>query len=141
MSQKRIMLVDDSGMMRTIIRNMLMTDANLQVAGSAENGKKALEQLPQVEPDLILLDLEMPEMDGLEFLRVARAKTHAKIVVLSSLATAGSPKARQATTLGADAVISKPSGAVSFNLKEARGSELFAVMYRLLDLGVPAQVA
>lgn len=141
MSQKKIMLVDDSGMMRTIIRNMLTTDANLVVAGSAENGKKALEQLPEVQPDLILLDLEMPEMDGLEFLRVARSKTRAKIVVLSSIATAGSPKARQATSLGADAVMSKPSGAISFNLQEARGSELFAVMYRLLELGTPALAA
>ncbi len=138
MSQKKIMLVDDSGMMRTIIRNMLATDANLVVAGSAENGKQALAQLAEVQPDLILLDLEMPEMDGLEFLRVARAKTRAMIVVLSSVAAASSPKARQATSLGADAVVSKPSGAISFNLKEARGSELFGVIYRLLGLGTPA---
>ena len=141
MPQKKIMLVDDSGMMRTIIRNMLAADANLMIAGSAENGKQALQQLPQAQPDLILLDLEMPEMDGLEFLRVARSQTKAKIIVLSSVAGAGSPKARQATSLGADAVISKPSGAVSFNLKEARGSELFAVIYRLLGLGTPALAA
>ena len=141
MPQKKIMLVDDSGMMRTIIRNMLAADANLMIAGSAENGKQALQQLPQAQPDLILLDLEMPEMDGLEFLRVARSQTKAKIIVLSSVAGAGSPKARQATSLGADAVISKPSGAVSFNLKEARGSELFAVMYRLLGLGATAPAA
>ena len=137
MSAKNIMLVDDSSMMRLVIRNLLMTDPNFAITGSAENGKKALEQLAEAGPDLILLDLEMPEMDGLEFLRLARPKTKAKVIVLSSIAAAGSPKAAQALSLGADAVISKPSGAVSFDLKEARGSELFAVIYRLLGMGTP----
>ena len=137
MTQKRIMLVDDSSMMRLIIRNLLLTDHNFTITGSVENGKKALEQLPTTTPDLILLDLEMPEMDGFEFLRVARAKTKAKIIVLSSVATAGSAKATRAISLGADAIISKPSGTVSFDLKEARGTELFQVMYRELGMGVP----
>jgi len=137
MTQKRIMLIDDSSMMRLIIRNLLLTDPNFTITGSVENGKKALEQLPTTTPDLILLDLEMPEMDGFEFLRVARAKTKAKIIVLSSVATAGSAKATRAISLGADAIISKPSGTVSFDLKEARGTELFQVMYRELGMGVP----
>ncbi|MBI5030399.1 MAG: response regulator [Chloroflexi bacterium] len=138
MSQKKIMLVDDSSMMRLIIRNLLVADPNLVIVGSVENGKKAVEQLAVSSPDLILLDLEMPEMDGIEFLRVARSKTRAKIVVLSSVAAAGSPKATQAISLGADAIISKPSGTVSFDLKEARGTELFQVIYRELGMGVPA---
>jgi len=137
MPQKKVMLIDDSSMMRMIIRNVLHTDPNLTVVGAAENGKKAIEELPNVEPDLILLDLEMPEMDGLEFLRQARIKTRAKIVVLSSVAIAGSPKSTQALKLGADAVISKPSGAVSYDLKAARGSELFATIYRVLGMGTP----
>ena len=70
-------------------------------------------------------------------LRLGRTKTKAKIVVLSSIAPAGSPKAAQALSLGADAIISKPSGAVSFDLKDARGSELFRVIYQQLGLGTP----
>jgi chemotaxis response regulator CheB len=137
MSNKKIMLVDDSSMMRLIIRNLLITDPNLSVPSSVENGKKALAELDVVQPDLILLDLEMPEMDGIEFLRLARSKTKAKIIVLSSIAPAGSPKAAQALSLGADAIISKPSGAVSFDLKDARGSELFNVIYEKLGMGTP----
>lgn len=138
MAQKKIMLVDDSSMMRVIIRNLLLSDPGLAITASVENGKKALDALAEAEPDLILLDLEMPEMDGLEFLRLARPKTKAKVVVFSSIAPAGSPKAAQALSLGAEAVISKPSGAVSFDLKEARGTELMTVIYRLLGMGAPA---
>ncbi len=136
--QKRIMLVDDSSMMRLITRNLLVTDPNLVVVVSLENGKQALEEVGKANPDLILLDLEMPLMDGIEFLRAARVRVKAKIVVLSSITPAGSPKAAQALSLGADAVISKPSGAVSFNLKDARGTELFKVIYRLLGMGTPS---
>ncbi len=138
MTQKRIMLVDDSSMMRLVIRNLLTTDPNLIVASSVENGKRAMEELPVVAPDLILLDLEMPVMNGIEFLQAARAKTQAKIIVLSSIVPAGSPKAAEAIRLGADAVISKPSGAVSLDLKQARGTEIFKVIYRLLNLDMMA---
>ena len=134
MSQKGIMLVDDSSTMRLNIRNHLNSDPNLRVVESVENGKKAMEALATTQPDMIVLDLEMPEMDGLEFLRQARSKTSAKILVLSSIVPAGSPKAAQARSLGADAIISKPSGTVSFDLKQARGSELFTTIYRLLRL-------
>jgi two-component system, chemotaxis family, protein-glutamate methylesterase/glutaminase len=137
MSQMKIMLVDDSSMMRLVIRNMLVAAPNLAVISSVENGKRALDELAVIQPDLILLDLEMPTMTGLEFLRAARSKTKAKIIVLSSIVPAGSPKAAEALGLGADAVISKPSGAVSLDLKAARGTELFRVIYRLLGMGVP----
>jgi two-component system chemotaxis response regulator CheB len=87
-----------------------------------------------VQPDLILLDIEMPEMDGLEFLRHARLKSKAKVIVLTSVAPTGSPKAMRALALGADAVITKPSGAVSYDLEEKRGSELRQTIYRLLEI-------
>jgi two-component system, chemotaxis family, protein-glutamate methylesterase/glutaminase len=138
MTQKKVMLVDDSSMMRLIVRNLLATDPNLVIVSSADNGKQALDELPKAQPDLILLDLEMPQMDGIEFLRVARPTTKAKILILTSIAPAGSPKAAQALSLGADGIISKPSGAVSFDLEKARGSELFSTIYRLLGMASPA---
>jgi two-component system chemotaxis response regulator CheB len=133
--RKRVMIVDDAAMMRLIVQNMLYGDPNLMVAGTASNGREALDKLTEVKPDLILLDIEMPEMDGLEFLRHARLKSRAKVVVLTSVAPKGSPKAMQALALGADAVISKPSGAVSYDLEEKRGSELRQTIYRLLEIG------
>jgi chemotaxis response regulator CheB len=135
MGKKRIMIVEDAAMMRLVIQNMLSGDPNLYVAGFAANGRDALDKLAEVKPDLILLDIEMPEMDGLEFLRHARLKTKAKVVVLTSVAPMGSNKAMRAHALGADVVISKPSGAVSYDLEEKRGSELRQTIYRLLEIG------
>jgi chemotaxis response regulator CheB len=83
----------------------------------------------------------MPEMDGLEFLRHARLKSRARVVVLTSVAPKGSAKAMQALALGADAVISKPSGAVSYDLEEKRGSELRQTIYRLLEIEDDAVVS
>ncbi len=134
MEKKKVMIVDDSAAMRLVVRNMLATNPNLQVVASAANGKEALEKLNEAQPDLVLLDIEMPEMDGMEFLRHARLKTRAKLVVLSSITQPNSEKAAQARSLGADAVVAKPSGAVSYDLKEKSGDELWSVIDKLLSL-------
>lgn len=138
MEKKKIMIVEDSNAMRLIIRNMINTNPNLMVVKTASNGLEALDLLPTCEPDLILLDLEMPEMGGLEFLRQARLKTRAKIVVLSSVVPSGSPAANQARALGADGVICKPSGSVSYDLEDKRGSEFWSTLHKLLGIEVTA---
>jgi len=132
MDRKKIMIVDDSSAMRLVIRNFINSDPNYVVVQTAANGKEALEKLASANPDLILLDLEMPEMNGLDFLRHARLKTHAKLVVLSSTVEAGSPNVTKARALGADAVVLKPSGAISYDLADKKGSELWQVIHRLL---------
>ena len=130
----KVMIVDDSAMMR------LCREVNCRkIAGISKllrmprTDKLALVEL-QKHPDLdlILLDIEMPEMNGLEFLRHAKMKTRAKICILSSVAVSGSPYAAKARELGADAIVTKPSGAVSYDLAEKRGSELAHVMKRLV---------
>jgi two-component system, chemotaxis family, protein-glutamate methylesterase/glutaminase len=140
MDKKKIMIVDDSSAMRLVIRNLINSDPNFSIVQTAANGKEALEKLAAANPDLILLDLEMPEMGGLEFLRHARLKTRAKLVVLSSVAEAGSANAMKARTLGADAVVMKPSGAISYDLREKSGHELFQVLYKLLGLSFAAHI-
>lgn len=129
----KVMIVDDSATMRIVIVNFLKSLPEYQVVAVAENGKKALELLPKY-PDLslILLDIEMPEMNGLEFLRHAKLKTKAKIIILSSVAVSGSEYASQARSLGANAIVTKPSGALSLDLAEKRGSELVQVMKSLV---------
>lgn len=129
------MLVDDSVMMRNVVRSIVSKWSGFEVVATAENGIKALEQLPKFKDlSLILLDIEMPEMDGLEFLRQARLKTRAKIVMLSSVAIAGSPYAAKARMLGADAIITKPSGAVSLDLAEKKGVEMQVTIKKVLGL-------
>jgi two-component system, chemotaxis family, protein-glutamate methylesterase/glutaminase len=130
----KVMLVDDAAMMRLVISNFIAPLPEFEIVASAANGKAALEQLkkhPDVE--LILLDIEMPEMDGLEFLRHAKLRTRAKIVILSSVAVAGSPHAAKARELGADAIVTKPSGAVSMDLADKRGSQLVQTMKTLVQ--------
>jgi two-component system chemotaxis response regulator CheB/two-component system chemotaxis response regulator CheY len=129
----KVMIVDDAAMMRLVISNFIAPLPEFEIVASASNGKAALEQLKK-HPDLelILLDIEMPEMDGLEFLRHAKLRTRAKIVILSSVAVAGSPHAAKARELGANAIVTKPSGAVSMDLAEKRGSQLVQTMKTLI---------
>lgn len=129
----KVMVVDDSVMMRNVIRGIISKWADFAIVANADNGKKALEELGKhSDLSLIMLDIEMPEMDGLEFLRQARPKTKAKIVILSSVALEGSPYAAKARLYGADAIITKPSGAVSLDLAAVRGAEMERTIKQIL---------
>ncbi len=129
---KRIMLVEDSTLMRTVIKKIVESVDEFKVVAEAQNGKVALDLLNKANPDLIILDLEMPVMNGLDFLRNARLRTRAKVMVLSSVAQAGSGNALEARKLGAAAVLGKPSGAVSMDLKQKRGHHIISIMKSLL---------
>lgn len=131
---KRIMVVDDSSVMRKVLKDLFADDTKVSIEATATNGEDALSKLTSVKPDLILLDIEMPKMNGIEFLRHARLKSKAKIVVLSSVTGLGSEKAAKALKLGAKAVVSKPSGAVSIDLKEKCGSQLKDTVYKVLSI-------
>lgn len=129
----KVMVVDDAAMMRLYISSFLKTLPDFSMVAQAANGKEALDKLAEhPEIDLILLDIEMPVMDGLEFLRHAKLKTRAKICMLSSVTVGGSPLAAKARELGADGVVSKPSGTVSHDLEEKTGDELARVMRSLV---------
>lgn len=121
---KNIMIVDDSAIMRRIITEMVESFDDLSVCASALNGADALAQLKVAKPDLILLDIEMPVMNGLDLLRHLKLRSPAKVIVLSSVTGLGSEKAALAIKLGADAIISKPSGAISLDLKKKSGEQL-----------------
>lgn len=128
-----VMVVDDAAMMRLYISSFLGSLKDFKMVAQASNGKEALDKLAGLpDLDLILLDIEMPVMDGLEFLRHAKLKTRAKICMLSSVTVAGSPLAAKARELGADGVVAKPSGTVSHDLHEKTGDELAQVMRSLM---------
>ena len=123
-----VLIVDDSFLMRRVIRNILEKDTAFEVMGEAANGVEALEQVAQCQPDVILLDIEMPKMDGIEFLKHAALATTARIVVISSVAQLGSPQAMEALALGATDIVPKPSGVLSMDLEERKSSELLGVI-------------
>jgi two-component system chemotaxis response regulator CheB len=106
-----VLIVDDSALMRNIIGHMITDAPGLVIADKAMNGRFALDKIPRVNPDIIVLDLEMPEMNGIEFLR-ERKKRDIKIpvVILSSIAAKGAEVTMEALSLGASDFIQKPSG-------------------------------
>ena len=81
MGKIRILIVDDAVVIRRLLTDVLSSDPLLEVAGTAANGRIALAKLTQVNPDLVLMDVEMPEMDGLETLIELR-KTHTNLPVI-----------------------------------------------------------
>jgi two-component system chemotaxis response regulator CheB len=129
-----ILIVDDSGFMRNVIKQILAVDPDLEVVGEAEDGQVALEKEKASKPAVILLDIEMPRLDGLSALKRLRLVSKAKVVILSSVAQLGSPAALEARRLGAFDVIAKPSGAISLDLKAKRGHEILTVVRAALGL-------
>jgi two-component system chemotaxis response regulator CheB len=134
MSKKQILVVDDSFIMRTIIKDIVESDPELEVAGFAENGNVGLQRMRELKPDAILLDLEMPEMSGLDMLKRLMLLGKAKVIVVSSVGQTGSPQAIEARRLGAVDVIAKPSGAMSLDLQAKKGHEIVQSLRRALQL-------
>jgi two-component system, chemotaxis family, protein-glutamate methylesterase/glutaminase len=109
-----VLIVDDSALMRNLIGKIVESAEGLEVAGKAMNGKFALQKIDTLQPDVIVLDLEMPEMNGIDFLRARRERNiDIPVVILSSLAKKGAKITMEALNLGASDFIMKPSGSVS----------------------------
>ncbi len=139
-ARRRILVVDDSLIMRRLVTEIVESDPELEVVGTAVNGKEALRQLRVLKPELILLDIEMPEMSGLETLRRLGLRSPVKVVILSSLVSSEDATERlEAMRLGASACIGKPSGAVSMDIVAARGGEVVRAVRTVLGMPVIAE--
>jgi len=104
----RVMVVDDSAFMRFSIAQYLNEKPELQVVGSASDGKEALRLIPQLQPDVITLDVEMPHMDGLSTLREIMKSFPRPVIMFSSLTKEGASETIQALMIGAVDFVSKP---------------------------------
>ena len=109
----RVLVVDDSALVRKTITDCLNLDPGIEVVGSACDPYVAREKIMRLSPDVITLDLEMPRMDGLTFLRILMQHHPMPVVVVSSLAQAGSQVALDALEAGAVDVLAKPNGTMS----------------------------
>lgn len=109
-SKIRVLVVDDSAVVRAIWSSLLGKEADVEIVATAGNGKIALEELKKGPVQIVLLDLEMPEMDGLTTIpHIVRDHPGVKIIIASNLTTRGSKIAVDALTLGASDYITKPS--------------------------------
>lgn len=106
----RVMVVDDSTVIRRLVTEALSSDPEIEVVTTASNGKIALSKLAQYKPDLITMDIEMPEMDGLATLTELR-KTDKKtpVIMFSTLTERGAVSTLNALTLGASDYVTKPA--------------------------------
>src|ERR1700675_3875454 len=112
MPKIRILVVDDAVVFRRAVTEELSNDPALEVVGTASNGRIALARMAQLNPDLIILDIEMPEMDGLATLAELR-KTYPRlpVIMFSSLTERGAEATLDALALGATDYFTKPATA------------------------------
>lgn len=116
----RVLVVDDSALVRKAITDALALDPEIEVVGSACDPYVAREKILKLDPDVLTLDIEMPRMDGLTFLRILMEHHPLPVVVVSSLAQAGSQSALDAIDAGAVDVLAKPDGTMSIGGLGAR---------------------
>jgi two-component system chemotaxis response regulator CheB len=108
----RVLIVDDSVVIRHLLREALESDPFIEVVGAEGNGIDALARIPELKPDLVTLDIEMPRMDGLETLRrIRRDYPKLRTVMFSTVTTRGAAATFEALSLGADDYVAKASNA------------------------------
>jgi len=139
MSPIRALVVDDAVVVRRMVSDVLDEDPGIEVAGVAANGRIALQKVPQVSPDVIILDVEMPVMDGLETLKaLGKEYPDLPVIMFSTLTERGAEVTLDALSLGASDYVTKPSNVGSVVLARQRiREELIPRIYALTGRGTP----
>ncbi len=106
----RVLIVDDSATMRAILQTMLGKEADIDVVGTAANAAEARERIKELNPDVITLDIEMPGMNGLDFLAKIMALRPTPVIIVSGYTERGADVTMQALQVGAFDCYAKPSG-------------------------------
>ena len=110
--RSRVLIVDDSAIVRTMLSNALKAEPDMEVVGLAADPFAARDLILAHKPDIITLDIEMPRMDGLTFLRQLMAQRPLPVVIVSSVTQTGSAASIDALAAGAIDVIAKPGGPI-----------------------------
>jgi two-component system chemotaxis response regulator CheB len=108
----KVLVVDDSMVVRKLVSDALRTDPEIDVVGTATDPYEARDKILELKPDVLTLDIEMPKMDGLTFLKILMKQHPMPVIIMSSLSQAGSHVAMDALEAGAVDIIAKPGSGV-----------------------------
>lgn len=143
MARKRVLVVDDSVVVRKLVSDVVNADPDLEVCGTASNGRIALQKVTQLAPDLVTLDVEMPDMNGIEALTALR-ETHPNlpVVMFSTLTERGARVTLDALMRGANDYVTKPAnvGGVRESMEAVR-AQLVPKLRALTGADAPARPA
>ena len=129
--QKRVLIVDDSKLGRLVLRNTVLRDSRLHVVGLAPDGTEGLVLFENTQPDLVIVDLEMPDMDGLEFLKKLSPDSAKSLVLAENFS-----HIKAILEHGADGVVVK-SPKAGLPIASWQGSEILRKIYSILGLPEP----
>jgi len=137
----RVLVVDDSVVIRRLVCHALEEDPRVEVVGVAANGSIALHRIPQLNPDVITLDIEMPDMNGLELLReLRRMDQQVRVVMFSTMTEHGALATLEALALGADDYVTKASNAGSLDVSLANlRQQLIPKIRQFFQFGKPVE--
>ena len=120
----RVLVVDDSAFARTVLARLLRASGKIDVVSTAHDGDDALERIAALDPDVVTLDLTMPNVGGLDVLRALRGRARPRVIVVS-ISTVDTELAAEALMLGAVDLVSKPTAVANDRLQDI-GDELIA---------------
>jgi two-component system, chemotaxis family, protein-glutamate methylesterase/glutaminase len=127
MSQIKVMVVDDSAVVRQVVSGLLNTDPRIRVIGTAADPLLAMVKMKEQWPDVLLLDIEMPKMDGITFLRKIMQERPTPVIICSTLTETGAKTTIEALAAGALAIIQKPKLGIKSFLTSASNDLVTAV--------------
>ena len=112
MRKAKVLVVDDAMLIRRMVTDVLAADPSIEVVGEAANGRIALQKIAQLSPDLVTLDIEMPEMDGIQTLKeIRKAYPRLSVIMFSALTERGAADTLEALHHGASDYVTKPASA------------------------------
>jgi two-component system chemotaxis response regulator CheB len=141
MKKAKVLVVDDALLIRKMVTDVLAADPSIEVVGEAANGKIALQKIAQLSPDLVTLDIEMPEMDGIQTLKeIRKAYPRLSVIMFSALTERGAADTLEALHHGASDYVTKPASAAGRATAQQRILEdLVPKIKSLCRLGTPVQ--
>jgi two-component system chemotaxis response regulator CheB len=139
MRRIRVLVVDDAVVVRRMVSDVLAADPQIEVVGAAANGRIALQKIVQLTPDLLTLDVEMPEMDGLEtIVEIRKTWATLPVIMFSTLTERGGQATLEALTLGATDYVTKPANVGSVSIAQQRIRDDLIPKIKTLCAGVLA---